>query len=153
LVAMAGAFCAEAPPPTMTRVCCDTSTTTTTQPQSNVQISYSVSWADARKPPSHLQEALKKSTKVDAEYNLPTWVPKTRVNNRYPTGNTTRKREFVATPPPLQNITTTKRGRESSEEEDDPRIDGQWRKLPRWAAGETGPPRKDLIQETQQVNV
>jgi hypothetical protein len=31
-------------------------------------------------PPSQLQEALKKSTKVDAKYNLPTRVPKTRVN-------------------------------------------------------------------------
>jgi hypothetical protein len=27
------------------------------------------------------QKHLQKSTKVDAEYNLPTWVPKTRVNN------------------------------------------------------------------------
>jgi hypothetical protein len=35
---------------------------------------------DAREPPSQLQEALKESTKVDAEYNLPTWVPKTRVD-------------------------------------------------------------------------
>ena len=35
---------------------------------------------DAREPPSQLQEALKESTKVDAEYNLPTWVPKTRDN-------------------------------------------------------------------------
>jgi hypothetical protein len=35
---------------------------------------------DAREPPSQLQEALKGSTKVDAEYNLPTWIPKTRVN-------------------------------------------------------------------------
>ena len=35
---------------------------------------------DAREPPSQLQEALKESTKVDTEYNLPTWVPKTRVN-------------------------------------------------------------------------
>jgi hypothetical protein len=35
---------------------------------------------DARESPSQLQEALKESTKVDVEYNLPTWVPKTRVN-------------------------------------------------------------------------
>jgi hypothetical protein len=35
---------------------------------------------DAREPPSQLQEGRKESTKVDAEYNLPTWVPKTRVN-------------------------------------------------------------------------
>jgi hypothetical protein len=35
---------------------------------------------DARGPPSQLQEALKESAKVDAEYNFPTWVPKTRVN-------------------------------------------------------------------------
>jgi hypothetical protein len=35
---------------------------------------------DAREPPSQLQETLKKSTKVDAEYNLPTWVLKTKVN-------------------------------------------------------------------------
>jgi hypothetical protein len=35
---------------------------------------------DAYEPPSQLQGALKESTKVDAEYNLPTWVPKTRVN-------------------------------------------------------------------------
>jgi hypothetical protein len=34
----------------------------------------------AREPPSKLQEAFKESTKVDAEYNLPTWVPKTGVN-------------------------------------------------------------------------
>jgi hypothetical protein len=27
-----------------------------------------------------MQEALKEGTKVDAEYNLPTWVPKMRVN-------------------------------------------------------------------------
>jgi hypothetical protein len=31
--------------------------------------------ADARGPPSQLEEALKESTKVDAEYNLLTWVP------------------------------------------------------------------------------
>jgi hypothetical protein len=36
--------------------------------------------ADARGPPSQLQEALKEITKVDAENSLPTWVPKTRVN-------------------------------------------------------------------------
>jgi hypothetical protein len=36
--------------------------------------------ADARGPPSQLQEALKKSTKVDAKYNMPTRAPKTRVN-------------------------------------------------------------------------
>jgi hypothetical protein len=30
--------------------------------------------ADARGPPSQLQEALEESTKVDAENNLPTWV-------------------------------------------------------------------------------
>jgi hypothetical protein len=35
---------------------------------------------DACESPSQLQEAHKESTKVDAEYNLPTWVPKTRVN-------------------------------------------------------------------------
>ena len=35
---------------------------------------------DALEPPFQLQEAFKESTKVDAEYNLPTWVPKTRVN-------------------------------------------------------------------------
>jgi hypothetical protein len=32
--------------------------------------------ADAHGPPSQLEE----STKVDAEYNLLTWVPKTRVD-------------------------------------------------------------------------
>jgi hypothetical protein len=46
----------------------------------NIQGTFSVSWADAREPPSQLQEALKKSTKDDTEYNLQTWVPKTRVN-------------------------------------------------------------------------
>ena len=35
---------------------------------------------DAHEPPSKLQEELEESTKVDAEYNLPTWVRKTRVN-------------------------------------------------------------------------
>jgi hypothetical protein len=40
-----------------------------------------MSWADVREPPSQLQEALEKSTKVDTEYNLlPTWEPKARVN-------------------------------------------------------------------------
>jgi hypothetical protein len=46
----------------------------------NIQWTFRESWADAREPPSQLQEALKKSTKVDAEYNLQTWIPKTRVN-------------------------------------------------------------------------
>jgi hypothetical protein len=46
----------------------------------NIQGQFSLNWADAREPPSQLQEALKKSAKVDAEYNLPTWVPKTRAN-------------------------------------------------------------------------
>jgi hypothetical protein len=45
-----------------------------------IQGTFSVTWADAREPPSQLQEALKKNTKVDEEYNLQTWVPKTRVN-------------------------------------------------------------------------
>jgi hypothetical protein len=35
---------------------------------------------DACEPPSQLQEALKESTEVDVEYNLPPWVPETRVN-------------------------------------------------------------------------
>jgi hypothetical protein len=35
---------------------------------------------DARWPASQLQEALEESTKVNAAYNLPTWVPKTRIN-------------------------------------------------------------------------
>jgi hypothetical protein len=44
-------------------------------------ILFSVSWTDAREPPPQLQEALqKKGTKGDAEYNLQTWVPKTRVD-------------------------------------------------------------------------
>jgi hypothetical protein len=30
---------------------------------------------DAHEPPSQLQEGLKESTKVHAEYKLPTWVP------------------------------------------------------------------------------
>jgi hypothetical protein len=46
----------------------------------NIQGTLRESWADAREPPSQLQEALKKSTKVDTEYNLQTWVPKMRVN-------------------------------------------------------------------------
>jgi hypothetical protein len=36
--------------------------------------------ADTRGPPSQPQEALEKSTKVDAEYDVVTWVPKIRVN-------------------------------------------------------------------------
>jgi hypothetical protein len=47
----------------------------------NIQGTFSVSSADAREPPSQLQEALLKSIKVNAEYNLPTRVPKTRVDN------------------------------------------------------------------------
>jgi hypothetical protein len=39
----------------------------------------SSSRSGARGPPPQLQEALEESNKVDAEYNLPTWVPKTRV--------------------------------------------------------------------------
>jgi hypothetical protein len=38
----------------------------------NIQGTFSVIRANAREPPSQLQEALKKSTKVDAEYSLPT---------------------------------------------------------------------------------
>jgi hypothetical protein len=34
--------------------------------------------ANAREPPSQLQEALKESTKVDAEYNLPTRAKMTK---------------------------------------------------------------------------
>jgi hypothetical protein len=34
--------------------------------------------------PSQLQEALREGTKVDAEHNLPVWVPKTRVNMTKP---------------------------------------------------------------------
>ena len=33
-----------------------------------------------RRPPCQLQEALKERTKADTEYNLPTWVLKTRVD-------------------------------------------------------------------------
>jgi hypothetical protein len=35
---------------------------------------------DACEPPSNLQRAFKESARVDAEYNFPTQVPKTRVN-------------------------------------------------------------------------
>jgi hypothetical protein len=38
----------------------------------NIQGTFREHSADAREPPSQLQEAFKKSTKVDAEYNLPT---------------------------------------------------------------------------------
>ena len=44
----------------------------------------SFSWVELKRTPVGLhpncKKHLKKSTKVDAEYNWPTWVPKTRVN-------------------------------------------------------------------------
>jgi hypothetical protein len=36
----------------------------------------------------HPREALKESAKIDAEYNLPTWIPKKRVNMTKHSGNT-----------------------------------------------------------------
>jgi hypothetical protein len=50
------------------RVC---SCGTFSQHSAHIQCTFSVSCADAREPPSQLQETIEKSTKVDARYNLP----------------------------------------------------------------------------------